>query len=126
MTASEQFAALALRESMRVNGHPLINPTGYELDYYEDEKPKSRGLQFNKNIDLGHLLSVLLMLAALSFQWNLMDKRVAVLEEARNSQREREQTQAAMTKEKFQEVRDALAGLTRSVEKVADKLEQRK
>jgi hypothetical protein len=85
-----------------------------------------RGFRFNKNIDIGHLISIIVMLGALMVQWNMMDKRVAVLEEARSSQRDRDQTQDALTKEKFQEVRDALAGLTRSVEKVSDKLEQRK
>lgn len=90
-----------------------------------EERPDSR-FRLNKNIDLGHLLSIVLMLGAMSFQWNLMDKRIAVLEEKSAAQRERDQAQDALTKEKFQEVRDALSALTRSVEKVSDKLEQRK
>jgi hypothetical protein len=92
----------------------------------ETEQETPRGFHLNKNIDLGHVISVVMMLAALMVQWNMMDKRVAVLEEARSAQRERDQGQDTLTKEKFQEVRDALAGLTRSVEKVSDKLEQRK
>jgi hypothetical protein len=85
-----------------------------------------RGFRLNKTIDLSHVISILLMLSALMVQWNMMDKRVAVLEEARLAQRERDQGQDVLTKEKFQEVRDALSGLTRSVEKVSDKLESRK
>lgn len=92
----------------------------------DTERPDPGGFRLNKNIDLGHVISIIVMLAGLMVQWNMMDKRVAVLEEARAAQRDRDQTQDALTKEKFQEVRDALAGLTRSVEKVSDKLEQRK
>lgn len=84
------------------------------------------GFRLSKNIDLSHVLTVLMMLGALAFQWNLIDKRLAVLEEARQSQRERDQAQDALTKDKFQEVRDALAVLTRSVEKVSDKMEAHK
>lgn len=90
------------------------------------DPPERGGFRLSKSIDLSHVLTVLMMLGALAFQWNLIDKRLAVLEEARQAQRERDQSQDALTKDKFQEVRDALAVLTRSVEKVADRMEARK
>lgn len=80
------------------------------------------GFRLNKNIDLSHVLTVLMMLGALAFQWNLIDKRLAVLEEARQSQRERDQSQDSANKDKFQEVRDALIDLRRSVEKISDRV----
>jgi hypothetical protein len=80
------------------------------------------GFRLNKNIDLGHVGTMLFVIGGLMVQWNMMDKRVAVLEEARMAQRERDVAQDMLTKEKFQEVRDALAGLTRSVEKVSDQV----
>jgi hypothetical protein len=86
----------------------------------------ANGIKFDKTINLGHILTVAAMIASVMVSWSLMDKRVVVLEEARMAQRERDQSQDALTKDKFQEVRDALGVLTRSVEKVADKLEQRR
>lgn len=93
----------------------------------DDATPPERGgFHLNKNIDLGHVITVIIMLAGLMVQWNMMDKRVAVLEEARSVQRDRDQTQDALMKDKFQEVREALAILTRAVEKVVDNLGSRK
>lgn len=91
-----------------------------------DAPPDDNRIKFDKTINLGHILTVAAMIASVMVSWSLMDKRVVVLEEARMVQRDRDQSQDALTKDKFQEVRDALAGLTRSVEKVADKLENRK
>lgn len=89
-----------------------------EPKHHDPEK----GIKFDKTINLGHLLSAAAMIGALMVSWSLMDKRVAVLEEARASQRDRDQTQDTSTKEKFQEVRDALQDLRRAVEKVSDKV----
>ena len=89
-----------------------------------DDRPGEGGFRFNKNIDLGHVVSIIIMLGLLMAQWNMMDKRVVVLEEARSAQRERDQAQDILTKEKFQEVRAALEALTRSMEKLSDTLAQ--
>lgn len=80
------------------------------------------GIKFDKTINLGHVFTVLSFLFLTVAQWNMMDKRVVILEEFRATQRERDSTQDAITREKAQEVKDALADLKRSVEKLSDKM----
>ena len=77
---------------------------------------------FDNTINLGHVLTMISMVAAVSISWSLLDKRVVVLEEARMAQRDRDMTQDMSSKERLQEVRDALNDLRRSVEKVADRV----
>lgn len=81
------------------------------------------------SMNLGHVLTVVAFLVTAMASWNVMDKRVLVLEEYRaaqkeheTSQRDRDTAQDQASKDKFQEVRDALTDLRRSVEKVADKV----
>jgi hypothetical protein len=81
-----------------------------------------RGIVFDKTINLGHILTMASMIGAVMVSWSLMDKRVVVLEEARQAQRDRDQAQDAANRDKFGEVRDALIDLRRSVEKVSDKV----
>ncbi|MDB5822151.1 MAG: hypothetical protein JWR21_855 [Herminiimonas sp.] len=84
--------------------------------------PQDSKIKFDKTINLGHLITIGVFLVTLLLQWNMMDKRVAILEEFRVSQRERDQAQDATARDKFQEVRDALTDLRRSIDKVADKV----
>lgn len=83
--------------------------------------PENR-IRFDKTINLGHVLTIVSFLLLTLTQWNMMDKRVVVLEEFRQTQRERDTSQDTITREKAQEVKDALADLKRSVEKLSDKL----
>lgn len=83
--------------------------------------PENR-IKFDKTINLGHVLTIISFLMLTVTQWNMMDKRVVILEEFRATQRERDTSQDTITREKAQEVKDALAGLTRSVEKLSDKM----
>lgn len=85
-----------------------------------DAKPNK--IVFDRSINLGHVLTAVSFLAVAAVQWNILDKRVVVLEEFRSMQRERDAAQDAASKEKFQEVRDALVYLRLSVDKVADKV----
>lgn len=84
-------------------------------------QPENR-VRFDKTINLGHVLTVISFLIVAAVQWNILDKRVLVLEEFRMAQRERDMAQDQIAKDKFGEVRDALADLRRSVEKVADRV----
>lgn len=84
----------------------------------EDE----RKFRFDMTINIGHVLTVLGFLVAGTAAWNAMDKRVLVLEEARLSQRDRDAAQDSISRDKFQEVKDSLVDLRRSVEKLSDKL----
>ncbi len=83
--------------------------------------PDSR-VKFDKTINLGHLLTMGAFLLTAMVQWNMMDKRVLVLEEARAAQRERDANQDTSAKESAQFVKEALTDLRRSVERVADKV----
>lgn len=84
--------------------------------------PPENRIKFDKTINLGHVLTIISFLGLTLTQWNMMDKRVVVLEEFRSTQRERDTSQDTTTREKAQEVKDALADLKRSVEKLADKM----
>lgn len=92
----------------------------------EHRRGDDNRIKFDKTINLGHVLSITFMavtvVSTTLVSWSLMDKRVVVLEEARQSQRERDAAQDMLGRDKFQEVRDALADLRRSVEKVSDKV----
>ena len=84
--------------------------------------PSDNRIRFDKTINLGHILTAVAFLVTALISWNVMDKRVTVLEESRTAQRERDTAQDITSKDKFQEVRDALVDLRRSVEKVSDKV----
>ncbi len=101
------------------------------MDDHDDEQTERRSgrdrrddnrIKFDKTINLGHILTMLAMIAAVMASWSLMDKRVVVLEEARNAQRDRDQAQDQASRDKFQEVRDALMDVRRAIEKVSDKV----
>ncbi len=84
--------------------------------------PQENRVRFDKTINLGHILSAATFLAALALQWNVMDKRIVVLEEARLSQKERDTAQDSLSRDKFGEVKDAMIDLRHSVEKIGDKI----
>lgn len=88
--------------------------------------PADNRIRFDKTVNLGHLITMGAFLLAGFVQWNIMDKRVTVLEESRSTQRERDGAQDSATKDKAQEVKDALTELKRSIEKLSDKMETQK
>jgi hypothetical protein len=90
-------------------------------DNQSDGHDHSR-IRFDKTINLGHVLTMLAMVVAVLVSWSLMDKRVAALEEARITQRDRDQFQDNDRRDRFTEVRDALQDLRRSIEKISDKV----
>ena len=81
-------------------------------------------MRFDKTVTLGHLISIGSFIFLTLMSWNMMDKRVLVLEESRATQRDRDTSQDTITREKAQEVKDALADLKRSVEKLTDRMAQ--
>lgn len=84
--------------------------------------PAGGGIQFDKTINLGHLISVVMFLAAISVQWNMVDKRITVLEESRAIQRERDAAQDAAARDKAQEMKDTLREVKAGIEKISDRL----
>lgn len=84
-------------------------------------QPENR-IKFDPTINLGHVLTAITLISGIVVSYMVLDKRVTVLEEGRVSQRERDAVQDAVSRDKFQEVKDALLDLRRSVEKVSDKV----
>lgn len=80
------------------------------------------GIQFDKTINLGHVISMIMFLAAISVQWNMVDKRITVLEESRTIQRERDAAQDAAAREKAQEIKETLRDVKSGIEKISDRL----
>lgn len=84
-------------------------------------QPDNR-IRFDRTVNLGHILTFIGFLITAGVGWSTMDRRVSVLEERVAVQRERDAMQDAAAKDKFQEVKEAIADLKRSVERVADKV----
>lgn len=79
-------------------------------------------VRFDKTINLGHILTMISFLLLTLTQWNMMDKRVVVLEEFRGTQRDKDTAQDTITREKAQEVKDALRDVKNSIEKLGDRM----
>jgi hypothetical protein len=86
------------------------------------QTPSENKIRFDKTVNLGHILTMCMFLVAMMTGWNMMDKRLLVLEEARTSQRDRDALQDSTAKDNQQAIKEALTDLRRSVEKVADKV----
>ncbi len=84
--------------------------------------PPENRIRFDKTVNLGHILTMGMFLVTIMAGWNMMDKRLLVLEEARASQRDRDALQDTTAKDNQQTIKEALTDLRRSVEKVADKV----
>lgn len=84
--------------------------------------PPDNRVRFDRTFNLGHVITVVSFLLMTLAQWNMMDKRVTVLEEFRAVQRERDSSQDMTAKDRAQEVKDAVNDLKRSIEKLADRL----
>jgi hypothetical protein len=84
-------------------------------------QPDNR-VRFDRTVNLGHILTFIGFLITAGVGWSTMDRRVSVLEDRVSMQRERDTMQDNANKDKFQEVRESLQDLKRSVEKVADKV----
>lgn len=75
-------------------------------------------LTFDPTINAGHLLTAATMTAALVAGWNLLDKRVVVLEEAKIYQRERDTARDAAVKEKLTELQEGVRDVRRVLENI--------
>lgn len=89
------------------------------------DEPRRR-LTFDPTINAGHILTFVSLTAALIVGWNTLDKRVVVLEEAKNYQRERDNAQDEAITDKLVEIREGIKDLRRSVDDLRKSQEQRK
>lgn len=91
-----------------------------------ERRERALGVRFDKTINLGHLLTFAGFLTAIMVSWTTLDKRVVVLEESRKAQAVLDHAQDDHSAEKFNEIKETLGEIKRSVDKVNDRLERAK
>lgn len=88
-------------------------------DQHEDRKWK-----FDPTINLGHIITFIGFLATVAVGWTTLDKRVLVLEEARNTQAQIDRHQDQSAQQQMQYIRETLSEIKRSVDKLNDRYER--
>lgn len=88
----------------------------------DDQHPKR--LTFDPTINAGHLLTFAGLAVALFIGWSTLDKRVVVLEESRQYQRLRDDTQDNAVTQSLVEIKNAIADVKTGVNEL--RKEQRK
>ena len=90
-----------------------------------ERRERARGVKFDNTINLGHLLTFVSFLITIMVSWTTLDKRVVVLEESRKAQAALDATQDHRSGEKFNEIKETLGEIKRSVDRVNDRLERK-
>lgn len=96
---------------------------------YEDSRPASldssrerqRRFHFDPTINAGHVLTMVSMLLVVVTAWASLDKRVVVLEEAKVYQRQRDENQDTVIKDKMSDIKETLRELKESIESLSSK-----
>lgn len=101
-----------------------------QQQYHDLAKVKAAsGLRFDPTINAGHLLTFIasMVTVAVAFitGWNLLDKRVVVLEEAKAYQAKRDDAQDLAIGEKLTDIKEAVREVRRSVEDLRRDQQQR-
>ena len=104
-----------MNEDMQTDSGPV------PLEHYRGNR---RHLSFDPTINAGHILTFVSMAALVATGWVSMDKRVTILEETRAFQTKRDETQDAMTRDKLNELTEAIRDLRRSIERRSDPKEK--
>ena len=73
---------------------------------------------FDPTINLGHVLTFGAMVIGILASWNVLDKRVTVLEERKEYQSLRDQQQDSVVASKFQELKDTLREVSEGVKDI--------
>jgi hypothetical protein len=92
-------------------------------DLFERSQPKR--LTFDPTINAGHLLTFAGMAFMMFAGWNLMDKRVVVLEEAKSYQVLRDNSQDANTLQRLTELKEAVKDVKDTVGEIRHEQIQR-
>jgi hypothetical protein len=78
------------------------------------------GLRFDPTVNAGHILTFVATMVTVAVAgatgWNLLDKRVVVLEEAKADQAKRDDAQDLAIGEKLTDIKEAVREVRRSVE----------
>lgn len=96
------------------------------LRIYMTEDDKKHGLRFNPEINAGHVLTFISLIVAGFVTWGVMDKRVAVLEEARRQQEIKDVQQDLAVKEMRERMERAQERFEAKIDRVLDKVDQLK
>lgn len=88
--------------------------------------PQKKHLTFDPTVNAGHLLTFASMVVAVFVSWNLLDKRVTVVEQAQQFQRERDVAQDGAVVQKFGEVKEAVNEVKQAINELRrDQREQK-
>jgi hypothetical protein len=87
------------------------------------DKPKSR-VVFDWTINLGHVLTFIGFMGAGVAAWSNLDKRVVSLEEFKQFQAERDNTQDAQARESRAERREQYRDINDAISRLGDKIDR--
>jgi hypothetical protein len=90
-----------------------------------DRRERKR-IRFEPIISLGHVLTVTGMLLGGATAWNAMDKRIAMLEEAKKTQELRDGSQDQRANDRYVELKDTMTEVKRGVEKIVERMDKGK
>lgn len=88
----------------------------------DDNPTQSKRIRFDPTVTYGHVLTIVSFMIPLGLGWMSLDKRVVVLEENRATQRQVDLHQNDMQRSEMAQIRESLAEIKRSVERVNDQL----
>ena len=89
-----------------------------------DTPPIKPKFSFDPTINLGHVLTFIGFMVAGLMAWNTLDKRITVVETQRSYQTQIDTTQDQRALDSYISLRETLARLDRSVERIADRLDK--
>lgn len=87
---------------------------------------KMEKFHFDWSVNLGHVLTFLGFILTGFIAFQNLDKRVVVLEQGLNYQAKKDEQQDQMMRDAKAEIKEALRDVHGSLEKLSEKLEQRK
>ena len=82
------------------------------------QEPKHKRLTFDPTINAGHILTFVAMAVTVFLSWTTLDKRVVVLEESRQYQRLRDDTQDQTVTQQLVEIKAAISEVKTGVNEI--------
>ena len=92
----------------------------------EERRQSSRGITFDKTINLGHILTFVGFIGVGMVTWSTLDKRVVVLEESRKAQELRDTGQDDRNRDQMTAIRETLTEIKQNVIALRDRQDRTK
>ena len=92
----------------------------------EERRQPSRGIRFDKTINLGHILTFVGFIGVGMVTWSTLDKRVVVLEESRKAQELRDTGQDDRNRDQMTAIRETLTEIKQNVIALRDRQDRTK